>query len=207
MTRFGWAVLLILVLGGVGIGTAAYLYHNRTPTSSTSTTSAATSSPQAPRDLSGLSLYTSGEFGFSFAYPAQAQVEDAYTRASTSQPVPWRVHAQGAGVPIVRVSVPGSEVRIGVSTSTPELASCARTALSESEEAPLVNASTTWRRFDSEKIGTDDEWRVQSYRTILDSRCYAVELFSPLSAAASPASNESATSSLSEIITSFTFAS
>lgn len=196
MTRFGWAVVLcvaVVLVAGIG-GTAWYRMHARNIVAPAAGTDA---SPAL--DPAALSIYTSGEYGFSFMYPADATVTDAF---STSTAVlPWRVHALGSGTPVVRVETAAGEVRVGVSADAKELAACVKAGPSESKGTETMISSTTWQQFSSEKLGTDEERRVVSYRTLHSSHCYALELLTPL---APPVSTTGYT--LEETVTSFTFA-
>lgn len=158
----------------------------------------ATSTPVV--DPSELAIYTSGEYGFSFFYPAGATVTDAYSK-SAGQPLPWRNQAIGTGTPIVRVKANGGEVRVGASSDEDELDACLTASPAEDMQKATTVGSTTWSTFTFDKLGTDDEERVTSYRTLHDKRCYAVELFQPLSEAATTTGY-----TIDDTITSFSFA-
>lgn len=147
-----------------------------------------------------LSIYTSGEYGFSFFYPSDTKLTDAYSTTTLSG-VLWRIGATGTGTPIVRIQQGNEEVRVGVSTAAKEVHSCTSVGPAETGNGTLVVGSTTWHQFTFQKVGTDNEQKVTSYRTVQNSSCYALELFQPLSGAAS-----STGYTLGDTITSFSFA-
>lgn len=200
MTRFGWLVvsLIALVLLG-GIGGIAWLM-SRDAAPAPASEQATTTPPVDPADLS---IYTSGEYGFSFVYPSTARITDAFT-ASGTPPFPWRQQAVGTGTPIVAVAAGLGEARVGMATDLKARAACEKAGPAETRASPLAVGSTTWQRFSSQKIGTDDERSVTSYRALYDGRCYAVEVFAPLNGAAAAAAPSGYT--IDDLITTFTFA-
>lgn len=158
----------------------------------------ATSTPVM--DPSELAIYTSGEYGFSFFYPANATVTDAYSKTE-GKPLPWRSQAVGTGTPIVRIMADIGEVRVGVSSDPDELENCMSASPAEDAQDSVIVGSTTWKTFLFQKLGTDDEERITSYRTLHNKKCYAVEIFKPLSATAT-----SSGYTVNDTITSFSFA-
>ncbi len=204
MTRFGWLVLgilalIVLAIGG-GAGAWYHLHQARAVPASTEATSTPISDP------TGLSIYTSGEYGFSFFYPAGSSIADSYTDAGVGSD-DWRQGATGDGTLIVRVAAPSGDVRIGMSSSTREVAACAKGGPAEQALGSLTVGSTTWSRFSFQKLGTENEQQVTSYRTVYKSACFALETFAPLhEQAAAPQASSSAAFGLSDIARSFTFA-
>ena len=197
MTRFGWAVVLGIIALCVIAG-GVFMWRNVDKWAAPPPAAVATTTPVV--DPSELAIYTSGEYGFSFFYPANATVTDAYSKAA-GQPLPWRNQAVGTGTPIVRIKAGGGEIRVGASTDKDELDACRIASPAEDAQKDMTVGSTTWSTFTFDKLGTDDEERITSYRTLHDKRCYAVEIFQPLS--------ETATSTgytINDTITSFSFA-
>ena len=199
MTRFGWFMFLatLLVIGGISMG-AVYL-HNKNLVPVTATTSA-TSTPLT--DPSTLSIYTNGEFGFSFMYPATANIQDSFSATSSAKSA-WRVGATSKGFSLVRVLMDTSEYRIGTATSTKEVATCIKVAPSEKVLTDTVVGSTTWKTFTFDQLGTDNEKRVTSYRTVYNKSCYVIEEIVPR---AQVSSTTDRGSEVENIIMSFSFA-
>jgi hypothetical protein len=196
MTRFGWMVLGCAALIALLTGLVAWLYlgHPQAPVS--------TELEPAPTvDPSELSIYTSGEYGFSFFYPSLAVVTDAYSLGSTTDESPWRSHAVGTGTPVVRISKGAEEMRVGVSTDSKELEECLKPAPGEDSRGSFAVGSTTWQEFMFQKLGTDQEQQVTSYRVERGGSCYAVEVFEPLEGATGASGY-----TMHDSITSFTFA-
>lgn len=147
-----------------------------------------------------LSIYTSGEFGFSLFYPSDAGLADAYS-STTLTGVSWRAGSTGSGTPIVRIQEGGEEVRVGMSTDPRELKVCTQVGPAEVFVGPFTVGSTTWQETTFQKIGTDNEQQVTSYRIMHGHACYVVELFQSLGSTAS-----STGYTLKDTITSFSFA-
>lgn len=197
MTRFGWQVVLgIVVLCLVVAGAVAWL--RARPTVQPAENAQATPSTIDP---SQLSIYTSGEYGFSLFYPSQATVIDAYTLGSTTLSGPWRLHAVATGTPVVLIEDGAQSVHVGFSTDAKETAACLSPSPGEEARGAFTQGSTTWQEFMFEKLGTDNETSVTSYRVMHDKACYAVEVSAPLSGSPSGSSY-----SIQDTITSFTFA-
>lgn len=197
MTRFGWQVVLgVLAVCLIVAGAIAWLHARPSAQPVTDT-------QQAPAavDPSQLSIYTSGEYGFSFFYPSQATVIDAYSQGSSTLDMPWRLHAVATGTPIVRLIDGAQSVNVGMSTDKKETAVCLKASPGEEPRGAFTEGSTTWQEFMFQKIGTDDETSVTSYRIVHGNACYAVEVSAPLSGSPSGTSY-----SIQDTITSFTFA-
>ena len=183
--------VLVLIVGGVLLLKHSQQLSPALPTNATTT--------QAVNPTT-LSIYTSGEYGFSFFYPSDAKVVDAYS-STTLAGIPWRIGATGSGTPMVRILNDNEEVRVGKSTDQRELKVCTQAGPAETLAAPVTVGSTTWQQTTFQKLGTDNEQRVTSYRTLHDRTCYAVELLEPLQGNAS-----STGYTLNDTITSFNFA-
>lgn len=147
----------------------------------------ATTTPSA---LSGRSIYTNGEYGFTVTYPEAARLEEAFSPEYHISDA-WRVNAlpDGTGTPIAAViaystesdhSYPrhfNAQVRIGASTDPDELARCLEAA-SEQGETPLPDANlngTAWKAFEFGDAGMMQYVRGVSYRTVHEGACVAVE--------------------------------
>ncbi|MDB5237447.1 MAG: hypothetical protein JWL88_549 [Parcubacteria group bacterium] len=164
MTRFGWLVLIIVLLVISGIISGWYLimrYHAPIAVQGT----AATSTPEM--DLSQSSIYTNGVYGFSLIYPAKDAVADTFS--------PWRSGATATGTPIVVITDPDGTLRIGASTSAKEVKACAKADPAETSLADLQLGSTTFKAFVRDNMGTDNQQRITSYRAIHEKSCVAIE--------------------------------
>ncbi len=190
MTRLGWLVffIMLLIIGGI-IG-GWYLVMRYHPPVTASTT-AASSTPQ--QDLSSSSIYTNGVYGFSLVYPANDTVTESFD--------PWREGAVATGTPLVMVEDTDGSLRIGASTNTKELKACTKVGPAETALADMQLGSTTFKAFTRDDMGTDNQQRITSYRTVHDHACVAIESFLPLQ------NDEVATSTrIANMITSFSFA-
>jgi hypothetical protein len=196
MTRFGWQVVLGAVVVLAIVISAVEWMQSREQAEPFE--QAKDSAPVA--DPSQLSIYTSGEYGFSFFYPSAATIMDAYTASSTLGG-PWRMHAVATGTPIVQVTNGTEEMHVGLSTDAKELAACLKPSPGEESRGTFAVGSSTWQEFMFEKLGTDKEASVTSYRILHDKACYAVEVYTPLNGSAPDAQY-----SVQDMITSFTFA-
>lgn len=188
MTRFGWLVLGIVFLviasaiGGWFLISTKFSVPTPAPLA-TSTTP----------DLSGSSIYTNGEFGFAVVYPATDTITETFS--------PWRVNAIATGTPLLAVTESGGIVRIGASANAKELKTCITVGSSEKTLPDMRLGSTTFKVFVHDQLGTENQTRITSYRTMHEGSCMAIELFQPM------ANGTVATStSLMAIITSFSFA-
>ncbi len=196
MTRFGWIVSCAIVLIALIAGGALWVFLKPASEPSVSTIATSTSVTN-PADLS---IYSSGEYGFSIFYPSDATITDAFSEGTTTEVIPWRLHPIATGTPIVRIEEGGKEVRVGISTDAKELASCLRASPGEESRGSFTVGKTAWQEFMFEKLGTEREAMVTSYRIVQNSACYAVEVLVP--------SGKTATSTafdISQSITSFTF--
>jgi hypothetical protein len=205
MTRFGWMVLGGCIVVALLIGGLAMVLHARnTKTSvqavSTSSTDAERSTPVT--DPSALSIYTNGEYGFSFFYPADGIVTDNFS--STTQTLvedSWRAESSVKGTPIVQVQTSQGALTFGESTDAHERAVCLKAGPAEAKQASVTVGSTTWQHFVFEKVGTDNPEHITSYRIVKDTACMAFEVREPRSATAS-----STDYAIEKSISSFSFA-
>lgn len=196
MTRFGWTIVLA-VLGVIALIAGFFIWRHMGTYQPQIDTQATTTSAVDPATLS---IYTSGEYGFSLFYPLAARVTDAYS-TTTLNGIPWRIGALGTGTPVVRLQESGEEIRIGVSTDQKDVKACVIAGPAESSQDTLTVGGIAWHVFTFQKVGTDNEQQVTSYRTMHGSSCYVLELFQALSGAAT-----STGYTLRDTITSFSFA-
>ncbi|MDB5190382.1 MAG: hypothetical protein JWN49_708 [Parcubacteria group bacterium] len=197
MTRFGWIITTCIILfsAGVLLLLVVVTSHRTSPATVTSTEN---SVPLT--DLSSLAIYSSGTYGFSFFYPATATVTDQFS-SSTNTGRAWRENPLATGTLITRIAVDGGEVRIGMSQAIKELTACTKTGPAEKAVADINMGSTTWKAFSFDKLGTDVEQHVMSYRTLHDKACFALEAFAPRVGVSTTTQ-----SGLDAVIQSFTFA-
>ncbi|MDB5244952.1 MAG: hypothetical protein JWN90_57 [Parcubacteria group bacterium] len=197
MTRFGWIITTCIILfsAGVLLLLVVVTSHRIAPATVTSTEN---SVPLT--DLSSLAIYSSGTYGFSFFYPAMATVTDQFS-SSTNTGLLWRENPLATGTLITRIAIDGGEVRIGMSQAVKELTACAKTGPAEKAVADIHMGSTTWKAFSFDKLGTDVEQHVMSYRTLHDKACYALEAFAPRVGVSTTTQ-----SGLDAVVQSFTFA-
>ena len=189
MTRFGWLVASGTVVAVVGIALLVWGFARQSHIGDETLERAVTEAI----DPSSLSIYTNGVYGFSLYYPASASASDSFGEGSS-----WRANANATGTPIVLISLPEGEVRIGASADREAASECLVRAPSESELGPVTVGSTTWTAYRSERLGTEDARRVTSYRTLHEGSCFALEALEPLSGRAA--------SGIELIVQSFTFA-
>jgi len=194
MTRFGWLVAFLVVVVAAVI--AAFIIIGRHAVEQRPAT-VATSTPVT--NPSAYSIYTSGTYGFTFFYPSSARLID--TLGTSTDPMEWRENAVATGTLVAEIRTSTGDARIGVSTAKKELAACTQKGSAETQLQSLMIGSTTWNVFSFDHIGTENETRVMSYRTLHDKQCFALETVEPLKVAAS-----SSPPAPDAIIQSFTFA-
>lgn len=113
-------------------------------------------------DPSSLSLYSSGEYGISFVYPAAASL------ATTSG-------SQGRdGAEVASLALADSAVRIYARVA-PHADDCYDPAPSEERDGEVEFGARMWRTFTRESLGTEQERVITQYRTLDGSRCVTVE--------------------------------
>lgn len=201
MTRFGWTLALSLLILCILCGTFL-AWHSLNASRAETAPVATAETPRATPlvDPSALSIFTSGEYGFSFFYPAGAEVLDTFSTSSDAAHA-WRVHAVGTGTPVVRIDAAGGMLQVGVSADAEALEACTEAAPAEEPLGPFTIGSIEWQAFSFTKLGTDNEQKVTSYRTLHGDTCIAFEVFTPYPETPLPAGY-----SISDSITSFTFA-
>lgn len=194
MTQFGWLVVSGMVIAVLGIALLVWGFARQ------SAPALIENDQRTPVvDYSTLNIHANGEYGFSIQYPAAANVEDSFGEGSAPS---WRAHASAPGTLIARFTTAGGEVRVGASDDPRAITNCTEAAASESSRDPQEFGNATWSVFRFDELGTDNERRVVSYRTIREGRCYALETFEPIAGAATAAPTEH----VEYIVRSFTFA-
>ncbi|HYF28999.1 MAG TPA: hypothetical protein VEA36_01375 [Candidatus Paceibacterota bacterium] len=175
-----WIVAVLLVSG---LALAWLIAKTPLPQPAATMQPVATPTP----DLTGSAIYTNGPYGFAITYPERAVVADAF--ASAHLPSSWRVNAIGEGNPIVSITTyaTASEhayprhfeavVRIGASTDVREVRECLRPTADRGETA-LPDATfggATWKVFSFGDAGMQRYVRGESYRTVHEGACVAIE--------------------------------
>lgn len=189
MTRFGWMVLLGIVL--VIAASIGVWYVVSTQFVKPAPSPEATSTPQA--DLSDRSIYTNGEYGFSVVYSGSDTVAETFS--------PWRASGTATGTPLLSITDPDGSVRIGASKDAKEVKVCEKAGPAEQAGTDLIVGSTTLKAFVHDQLGTENETRITSYRTVHEGACVALETFQPLTDGAVAGGAR-----ISEIVSSFSFA-
>ncbi len=179
--------IFALILLAIAAGAVWYLVHTSTVALHPGDTSAATTTDMS---LSGLAIYTNGEYGFTLHYPDTAQVEDTFT-TYYHLPGYWRVSAlnDATGTPIVSIatyriqsenSYPryfDAEVRVGASSDPKEVAGCLKATPDQGETAlpDRMIHGISWKAFAFESAGMMQYEKGISYRTMHNGRCVALE--------------------------------
>lgn len=192
MTRFGWLAAGGMVIAILGVVLLVWGFSRQ---SASYETSRDTMERSTVTDPAALSIYTSGTYGFSFFYPMAAVIEDTFTESA----FPWHSGIIAPGTLIVRIIAGASEARIGASNDEDAVASCDEAGSSEQGLEPLTVGTTSWSVFTYDQLGTENQRRVTSYRTVHEGSCFAVETFEPLGGEGTP-------QDISLVVRSFTFA-
>lgn len=159
-TRLTYAIAAVLALGLVLLGWRMWAYE---PAERALDEAAV---PVTEVDPSLLSLYSSGEYGISFPYPAAAAVSTSTDEGRD-------------GIEVASLALGDSRVRINMRV-TPDESGCFDPAPAEEAEGSAEFGSRTWRVFSREALGTERERSVTQYRTLEGSRCVTVEASEPV---------------------------
>ncbi|MEO6536637.1 MAG: hypothetical protein ABIT47_03000 [Candidatus Paceibacterota bacterium] len=200
MTRFGWIITTAIIVLSAAVCLLVLLWTTHKPEATIVPASATSTDSVQLLDPSTLAIYTSGTYGFTFFYPATAAITDQFSPSRGSQLL-WRENPIATGTLIAQVSVAEGDVRIGESQASKEVAACLKAGPAEKMLANTTLGSTTWKTFSFDKLGTDVEQHVTSYRTMHEGSCYALEAFEPRSTVGTTTQ-----SALDSIVQSFTFA-
>ena len=158
--------------------------------------------PARPSNLTGLSIYTNGEYGFSVFYPGKDLLTEGLSDAA-ALPDGWRLGASATGTPILSIidsndGAPLALVRVGISSNKQEVKNCLKAGPGEEKAADAHLGGTLFKTFSFDRTGTDNELLVQSYRAVHDGSCVAIESFHSPQVASS--------TDLDGIVQSFSFA-
>lgn len=186
MTRFGWIVSIGVLVALVSVALLLWAFGRQSEPATETAIEAPALDPNA------LSIYSSGEHGFSFMYPDGATLSDGNGAL-------WRAHGIATGTLVASITAGASEARVGVSGNERAIEVCEEAAPSETAGLDYVTEHATWRTFAFEELGTEAERRVTSYRRLVGERCVAVEL-------SRPSVDDAAIPDLDMIIRTFTFA-
>ncbi len=173
---------MIAIVAVIWWGAASHVAKPVAPVSQ-NVTEASTTPP-----LTGMAIYTNGEYGFSIFYPQKDEATSsfsAYYHLSDS----WRIGAlpNATGTPIFSIigyrtqsenTYPryfDAEVRIGASTNRRELAACTKVGDGELPQPDVTMNGTTWKVFASQEAGMMQYAKSLSYRTVHDGKCIALE--------------------------------
>lgn len=157
--RLTYGIAACIVLGLVILGWRMWSYQ---PLTEQQALLEATTTPQLPVDPSTLSLYSSGEFGVSFFYPAIASVASS-TDSDT----------------IAFVTV--GETRLAVrAADESRQGRCIAAGPAERELGERNESGITWYGFARTALGTEQERTVVAYRALIDGRCFTVEESRPV---------------------------
>ncbi len=176
-------IILILIAGGI-----FYLLPS-TPPTSVDTGTPTTTNPVA--STTPLTSYMSDQYHFSIEYPQNLEATstfNGYQHVATS----WRqgaVDTPKSGTPVVSIIVdslmnnPGeegyyydAELRIGVSTTASAVTNCLTVDADEdSATTSIAVGGITFTHFTRESAGMSQFGKVDSYRTVHNKTCVAVE--------------------------------
>lgn len=165
------AAVVVIALALVGAVYASYRTRTHTPVVMEAT----------PREVdpTSLGIYSNGEYGFSLFYPATAILSESAALKEDS--IPWRTNGGNEGVPVLQIALTHSIARIGIQVGNTEKEDCLKASQAEKELPQIKVGSTTWSVFTFNRLGTEQEVKVTSYRTMHKADCVAFETFEPLS--------------------------
>lgn len=138
--------------------------------------------PNIPQLSEGLSIYASGEHGFSIAYPSGARLEEGYEG-------PWRSNAlpEVSSTNILSITTYSVEngssypryyytvVRIGFSEEPKEVAECLSPRNGEKALSDVVLGDDTFKVFSFGDAAMMQYMRGESYRALYEGKCFAIE--------------------------------
>ncbi len=179
------------VIGLGAILVAAVLWYGlreHQPRPATATTTATSTDTANEPSLAGLSIYTNGQYGFSFVYPGTDKTETEFDM-QYHLPATWRVNAlaDGSGTPVIAVigystksdsSYPRyfeTEVRVGVSADPKEVAACEKVSDGETARPDTIINKVAWKTFALQQAGMSQYMSGASYRKVHNNVCYALE--------------------------------
>jgi hypothetical protein len=151
-----------------------YVYlHPRVPVSELKSP-AANATTQEAQDLSALSLYSSGTYGFSVAYPSVSEITDAETVATAT--TTEAALEKGAEL---YINMGTTSLTVLSDASKSSVASCANIRHGETALPNETINGTPWSIFTHSELGTDDPSTVISYRTVHANACVTLRARQP----------------------------
>lgn len=167
MTRFGWTIVLSVSVF-IGLLFAAYLYiHNRSLHQDTqSLEGTKTELVATTTDSTSLELYSSGDYGFTLAFPKGAVVVD--TTASTSNII---INKKNSEITAVNIRLSDAALLVKVSSTSANVLSCVKARPAEATASTTVFGGATWHIFSRDELGTEVELHDTTYRTLRDGTC------------------------------------
>ncbi len=180
----GVGVILVAVI----LWWTYHVHQSVMPQSSRTSTLATTLEASTTASLTGLSIYTNGQYGFIVVYPGTDIVEKTFDTAY-HLPGTWSVDAlpNASGTPIVAfvgyqtsssTTYPEyfeAEVRIGASSDPKEVSICEKPHNTETENSDVRINGTAWKAFSFENSNAAQYVKGISYRTVHDAECIALE--------------------------------
>lgn len=163
--------------------------------------------------------YQYGQYGFSFSYPKELEVNNA--------PSSWRFLASSTstGKGIISLSVPpifemgtnfaGAAFSVGESSDGADIRNCFLPTDGETASSSVYLNGTMFYRFASSAAATGNYYRVESYRTMRNGACFDIDLVVhstdignyPASFGVKPFDKGKVDTLLSDVLRSFTFIS
>jgi hypothetical protein len=183
------AFYAVIGLGAILVAAVLWygLHEHQPRTASVSSNTTSTDTASGP-SLAGLSIYTNGQYGFSFVYPGTDKTETEFDM-QYHLPATWRVNAltDASGTPVIAVigystksnsSYPRyfeTEVRVGVSADPKEVAACEKVSDGETARLDVVLNKVMWKAFALGQVGMSQYMSGVSYRKVHNNMCFAVE--------------------------------
>ncbi len=172
-------LIIILIIAIVGLSVYYGIsYFQKNKTSLLKTEETATSTPKID-----WKLYTNSKYGFELSYPQNLQLTENGTDSAQ-----WVYFDYYQGEKIVSANILKSDyqntnlgeasLNIGVSQDPGVVINCLRlqTELGEAKDATQTINGIVFKRFDSSGAGAGNFYETQSYRTVKNNICYALEI-------------------------------
>jgi len=175
MNKIFSIILIIAIAGSAVYYGINYYQKNKTPLANTEETATST-------EKIDWQQYANSEYGFELSYPQNFQLAEGTTSSL------WSYFNYYEGEKIASVSVPKSDyqntnfgeanINIGASQDPGIVINCLRLQieLGETKDATQTINGIIFKRFDSSDAGAGNFYETQSYRTIKDKICYALEI-------------------------------
>ncbi|OHA27075.1 MAG: hypothetical protein A3C06_01080 [Candidatus Taylorbacteria bacterium RIFCSPHIGHO2_02_FULL_46_13] len=173
-----FAIIIVLVVLVVGI-----IIFWRSPETLYTKENGQPANPAGTIDISpsALATYSSGRFGFSFAYP-----ETLVVGKSEENTIGWRSDAvTSTGTIATKIVIPKSfqpqtnfgeaTFLVGFSAEPDAITDCFKEDFTDVEVASMNVGGIPFRRFHYIDAAAGNRYDITSYRTVYSDRCYAVE--------------------------------